>query len=118
MDNHTETAPKSRQESHLVSRNTWTAPELETVLPPLDVSEVTNTTNSSPPTLGQKPDDKIITTNLPQLPHAKGIRLPPIRRKCLFTEFSSFTCFFLLVSSSPVGLKEETVTSEQVMTMN
>ena len=79
MDNHTEGDSGTKQETHLVSRNTWTAPELETVLPPPNVSEITDTVHSSPPTLDQQ--SKEVMTNLPQLPNIKGIKLPPIKRK-------------------------------------
>ena len=68
--------PENKQPAHLVSRNTWTAAELETVLPPTDTE---GHTHSSSPTLEQRQKD--ITGTLPELPKSKAIKLPPIKRE-------------------------------------
>ena len=71
-----QTEPKAaadKQGPHLVSRNTWTASELETVLPP------SGDDHNSTPSLQQGHND--ITTILPELPNSKGVKLPPIKRK-------------------------------------
>lgn len=73
LENQTEAKPANRQGSHLVSRNTWTAPELETVLSP------SGDHHNSTPSLQQGHKD--ITAILPELPNSKGIKLPPIKRK-------------------------------------
>ena len=73
VESQTEAKAANKQGSHLVSRNTWTAPELETVLPP------SGDDHNSTPSLQQKHKD--ITAILPQLPNCKGVKLPPIKRK-------------------------------------
>ena len=79
IDSHMETKSANRQEPPLVSRNTWTAAELETVLPPPDAPELTDHTPNSSPSLEQRHKD--IIKILPELPRAKGIKLPPIKRE-------------------------------------
>ena len=76
LDGHVAVDSKNKQAPHLVSRNTWTAAELETVLPPTDTEE---RAHSSSPALEQRQKD--IIAMLPELPNSRGIKLPPIKRE-------------------------------------
>lgn len=76
IDSPTAVDSKNKQPSHLVSRNTWTAAELETVLSPTDTE---GHVHNSSPALEQRQRDIIAT--LPELPKSKAIKLPPIKRE-------------------------------------
>lgn len=75
-DNHT-----NKKEFHLVSRNTWTSAELETVAAPPDTPELKDGTHNPSLSLEQRQRD--IVSSLPDVPPSKGIKLPPIKRELI-----------------------------------
>ena len=93
IENQAEVKTANKKGSHLVSCNTWTAPELETVLPP------SGDDHNSTPSLQQGHKD--VTAILPELPNSKGVKLPPIKRKPSIStnhSFSGFVNFFPVFS--------------------